>query len=92
MLQPVVITFEDHVIHIGKKLGIKPNGNLTVIYATYERRLTLNRKVTTRTVGHLWVIGFLSYTLWYQASYGSQIDAVQNPLVPWSIADRLRAF
>jgi hypothetical protein len=51
MLQPVAITFEDHVIHIGKKLGIKPSGKLTVINATYERRLILNRKVMTRTVG-----------------------------------------
>src|SRR2546423_14052585 len=36
MLQPVAITFEDHVIHIGKKLGIKPSGKLTVINVMYE--------------------------------------------------------
>lgn len=91
MLQPVAITFEDHVIHIGKKLGIKSSGKLTVINAAYERRLIINRKVRTRMVGHLWVISFLSYALQCYASYGSHLglEAMQNPLVPWSIADRL---
>jgi hypothetical protein len=31
MLQPVAITFEDYVIHLGKKLGIRPSGKLTIV-------------------------------------------------------------
>ena len=45
----------------------------------------------TRAIGYLWVVGFLSYTLRLFASYGAQlgVGGVQNPLVPWSIADRV---
>ena len=44
----------------------------------------------TRTLGYLWVVGFLSFSLRYLASYSFQLGlgAVENPLV-WSIADRV---
>jgi hypothetical protein len=44
----------------------------------------------TRTAGYLWVVGFLSFSLRYLASYISEsgLGSVENPLI-WSIADRL---
>ena len=91
MLQPVAITFEDYIIHFGKKFGIRPCCKLAIVDLIREEELTLSRAVMTRVGGYLWVIAFQSFALRYFASYGFQLGlgSVANPLVPWSIADRL---
>jgi hypothetical protein len=94
MLQPVAITFEDYVIHVGRTLGIRPSGEFH--YRPPNASGAANhfvRKAMTKAVGYLWVVGFLSFSLRYFASYGFQLGlgAVENPLV-WSIADRVLSW
>ena len=44
----------------------------------------------TRIGGHLWVLGFLSFSLRFLASYAFQLGlgSLEHPLI-WSIADRV---
>jgi hypothetical protein len=74
----------------GKKLGFRTRGKPTNINWMCKWQLTFVGKALAKTVGYLWVVSFLSFSLRYMASYGFQFElgAVQNPLV-WSIADRL---
>jgi hypothetical protein len=93
MVQPVAITFEDFAIHIAKELGFRPCGK----FAVFDPKSTaianfffLFGIAATRIVGHVWVLGFLSFSLRFPASYAFQlgVGSVENPLI-WSTADRV---
>jgi hypothetical protein len=92
MVQPVAITFEDFAIHIAKKLRVRPSGKSAVFDPNRRRQLTFSLLgiAATRIGGHLWVLGFLSFSLRLLASYAFQLGlgSVENPLI-WSTADRV---
>jgi hypothetical protein len=85
MVQPIAITFEDFVIHIAKKLRVRPSGK----FAVFDPKLMaivnffLFGIAATRIGGHLWVLGFLSFSLRFLASYAFQLGlgSVENPLI-----------